>query len=288
MLANVLAIELEHTELPDDAAVFAALERDDSPIVGGVMREPWISKARAAGMTVAATGLDVPLADLELLVVREPTLASDPALVEAVVTSYYELQLERAKLIDYATTDHGLDRATAEHTLARLCLFDGPGAAAWFEDDAAMLRAAAGESIRVEPRFTLAASGAGEGAAAGLEQCLAALVNATRPQALGNLALPRDTALFEPGAALLRESAKPMAVELASKLDTFNPGTVTAEVIGFGDGTGAKARKLGRARADAIVEALAAAGVRMRMVASGKAQRDAPESRLEIRLSRAL
>jgi serine/threonine protein kinase/outer membrane protein OmpA-like peptidoglycan-associated protein len=267
-------------ELPDDAAVFAELERDDSELVAGIVREPWLSKARASGMTVLATGLDVPRADLELLVVSERTLASDPSLVEAVVTTYYALPLDPAKLIERAVTAHGISQSAAELALARACLFDGPGAAAWLADETA-------SPPRIEPRFILAAAErVAEASNRNLAACLAAASREPgRTQPLGTVALP-ETPLFEPGSALLHERAAATLAELIAKLQPFNPATISVEIVGFGDGRGAKGRKLGRARADAIVQALATAGLRLRMSASGKPSDDAPPSRIELRLIR--
>jgi serine/threonine protein kinase/outer membrane protein OmpA-like peptidoglycan-associated protein len=276
-LADTLGLAGTPTELRDDAAVFAELERDDSELVAGIVREPWIGKAQAAGMTIATTRLDVPLADVEVLVVSERTLASDPTLVEAVVAAYYAQPPSPTALTERAATAYGLTQAEAERALAGLCWFDAPGAVAWLDSDA-------GKSLgkAVEPRFLLAQN-SGRGT---LESCWAAAPGKTgRPQELGTLALPNgDASWFEPGSASLVEQA--IVSELAARLRPFNPSTITAEVIGFGDGSASSGRKLGRARAEAIVAALQAAGASLVMTASGKAHADAPASRLEIRLLR--
>lgn len=278
-LAGVLALEL--TELPDDAAVFAELERDDSPIVAGVVREPWVGKARASGMSVVATGFDAPLADVEVLVVDERTLASDPTLVEAVVTTYYGLPLEPSKLIGAAITAHGISEAEAEQALASECLFDAAGAAAWLEQHAASLPTGA-----VEPRFVLAARehGATDRARRTLAACLAtAPSKASSSQPLGSVALA-DVELFEDGLAVLREDASAIVAELASRLRALNPATVRVEVIGFGDRVGQAGRKLGRTRAEQLVQALVEAGLALEQIATGVDGRDAPRSRARVLL----
>jgi serine/threonine protein kinase/outer membrane protein OmpA-like peptidoglycan-associated protein len=277
-LVDALGLQITYTQLRDDAAVFAELERDDSEIVAAIVREPWIGKAEAAGMTVAASRLDVPLADVEVLVVGERTLANDPTLIEAVVTTYYAQQHDPNTLAERAAAAYGLSQAEAARALAGLCWFDAAAANAWLESDAGK---ALGEAV--EPRFMLAVQD-GQGT---LESCWAvAPSKSSRPQALGILALPQGhESLFEFETANLHERAN--MVELAARLQRFNQQTITAEVIGYGDRPGGSGRKLGKTRAEAIVAALQAAGVAMVMTPSGKApDDDAPASRLEIRLLR--
>jgi len=256
-------------ELEDDAAVFAELEREGSPVVAGFVHEPWVSKARAAGMTVAATALDLPLAHVEVLVASARVLAADPELVAAVVTTYYA----------------SVDRLPGE---AGPCLLDAPGAAPWFGDDDAALLA----DLIVEPRFVLAAAQADRAdraAPAELGACLAAASSGPlRTRALGPLA--RDESLpspFQAATASLNEHAAANIAELATTLRQFNPATISAQVVGYGEQPGGAGRKLGRARAEQLIEALVAAGVTLPLRPVGRDKREAPRAGMEILLDRA-
>jgi hypothetical protein len=302
-LADRLAIlEPPSVGLEDDAAVFAELERDGSAIVAGISSEPWIGRARAAGMTIAATGLDVPLARVDVLVASREVLDRDPELVAAVVATYYAGVAEAQGFAARVAEAHGLAAAEAETALAAQCLFDAATASSWLADGGAGLLAmvrplllpekSAEASIAgwIEPRFALAAAAGIRGEPRTLAQACPSAMSVTSartegPRALGLLAHPRlAEPLFEPGRA---SPIEPTAIaELADTLAVFNPATISVEVIGHGDRRGSAGRKLGRARADAIVEALQQAGVALPLIVRGEDGGDAPASRVEFLLRR--
>lgn len=66
----------------------------------------------------------------------------------------------------------------------------------------------------------------------------------------------------------------------------FNPSTVAAEVIGFGDRPSPAGRKLGRERAERIVEALRVANIEVPLRATGLDNRSAPTARVRVVLTR--
>jgi hypothetical protein len=256
-LDAALAVELEVTLLRDDAAVVAELERNDSTIVAGIVREPWISKALAIGMSVGVSGLDVPHAGVEVLVARADL---DPALIEAVLATYDATLLARraepqSTTIDRAGAAYGLSNAEAELALARVCLFPEAGTTR-------------------------------EAAEVLLSSCLAVGDAKAQPElALGSLPdLPGSP--FEPDAATLSVTGSELVERLAAELRTFNPRTVSAEVIGFGERIGPAGRKLGSARALQLIAALRAAGIAMDLRESGDDARDAPPSRVRVVVSR--
>ncbi|HLT34743.1 MAG TPA: hypothetical protein VK034_00625, partial [Enhygromyxa sp.] len=168
------------------------------------------------------------------------------------------------------------------------CLFDAPGAAPWFSDEPLPPLTTAKLDGLLEPRFTLAAAqGQRPGARGSADACLAS-TRAKPDQPLGALIQPAPEApLFERDAATLTASAPELIDAIAATLRRFNPATVSAEIVGFGDRPGNAGRKLGQARAERLVEALTAAGVTLDLTATGIAARDAPPSRIHVQLSRA-
>ncbi len=284
-LGQTLGLATSITPLSDDAAVLAELERDDSTIVAGIIHAPWIARARAAGMTIAVTAHDRPGVDAELLVVRDAVLEADPELVEGVVATYYAgvlgLQQDPVQLAERAAVAQGIERAEAEDALAGLCIFDGPGAVAWLEQ--------LGADAAIEPRFVRALAQPDAAPGNDLQRCLARSKPSSKAsQPLGAVAWPKsDVVVFERGAARLSATGSEQIGELASELADFNPATVSAKVVGFGERRGSAGRKLGRARAQHLVERLRAAGVLLELSATGHDRRDAPPSQVRVLLSRA-
>jgi ABC-type nitrate/sulfonate/bicarbonate transport system substrate-binding protein len=244
------------------ASYFAATE--------ALTSDPASARERAA--TALGFELDVPIPP-------EPDEPPDPrdhvALAEQAerVQARAE-QAERAKQI--------------ERSLASSCRFDPSQAARYFEDDAALLRAALRHppELRIAPRFVLdlAASKAPSAPAT----CPAAAPPRGRPtQALGPLAAAETLASspFVPGEATL---SGPITA-IATALGRFNPATVTAELLVYPDEPGPAARKLALARADQLLDALTRAGVELPMTtALGDLSEleDIPAARVRVLLRR--
>lgn len=307
-----------------DSSARAGPVQEDPMVVAALLREPWLSKAVDAGMTVAISSRDVPTAMIDVLVASPRTLAEQPELVDAVVGAYYQgivaQQGEASELLSAVSRDLGLTADEAARALAGACLLDAVGAQAWLVApeatgpliaeattpliaDAigatwATLRSHAkvsGEApslaALIDPRATTAAAArerelAGQDTNGTLALCLAQTQPSAGPaQALGELELPNgDAAWFVSGEATLTEAGKLAMPELAARLRAFNPASVSAELTGRAQ----QSRSIGQARARAVVEHLRAAGVtlplRTRGVAGGTS-RSGPQS-IRIELSR--
>jgi serine/threonine protein kinase/outer membrane protein OmpA-like peptidoglycan-associated protein len=313
--------ELGHRgDYPDARAVYEALLADadpEAPVVAAILPEPWLGKATEAGMSVALGTRDLPGALVGVLVASPRVLAEQPALVDAVVGAYYAgivtQQGNPEDLLAKLTSELGLSEDEAARTLAGLCLFDAAGAQAWtvasesgpaplaraIETTWSTLRGSGrvrGEAPKldelVETRALVAATqrnGQAEGDGE-LGRCLArepTKLGHGRARALGELDLPAaDKPWFLPGEAKVEARRAAAVAELAARLAAFNPSTVRAEIIGFGDVGGAKGRSLGEARARAIVEALEAAGVELPLMARGAGHKDAPTTLVRVSLER--
>jgi serine/threonine protein kinase/ABC-type nitrate/sulfonate/bicarbonate transport system substrate-binding protein len=299
-----------------DSAARSGPVREGPAVVAALLREPWLSKAIDAGMTVAISTHDLPSAVIDVLVASPRVLAEQPELVDAVVGAYYEgivaQQNTPQELITSITRDLGLTSEEAARALAGSCLLDAVGAQAWLvapergepllaeaiETTWATLRSHAKVSGEVPSSSELIDPRAATAAAAiernlpvqdvhgSLAQCLArAAPTAPTTQALGELELPDgDAEWFVSGQATLTDAGKLAMIELAARLRAFNPVSVSAEVIGHGESS----RPIAQARALAVVEHLRAAGVtlplRTRGVSGAQAE-PAPQS-IQIDLSR--
>jgi serine/threonine protein kinase/ABC-type nitrate/sulfonate/bicarbonate transport system substrate-binding protein len=309
--------------------VYAALVADSSgrsgpvpegpAVVAALLREPWLSKAVDAGMTVAISSRDLPSAVVDVLVASPRTLAEQPELVDAVVGAYYEgivaQQGAPNELITSITRELGLSSEEAARALAGSCLLDAVGAQAWLvapesgepllaeaiEATWSTLRSHAKVSgdapslaTLIDPRATTAAAAIErnlpvQDASGSLALCLAnAKPIASPAQALGRLELPPgDAVWFVSGEATLTDAGKLAMTDLAARLRAFNPATISAEVTGA-SGLGGSSRAIGQARALAVVEHLRAAGVTLPLRTRGVAgtQSDSVTQSIRIDLSR--
>lgn len=304
-------------------AVYDALTASadpDAPIVAAMLSEPWLSKARDAGMTVAASTSDLPDAVINVLVASDHALEHTPELVDAVVASYYQVvrtqqtePTEHEALIQKIVAVSGLTEAEATQTLLGLCRLDAAGAEPWLraiDKQPALLGAAidatwstlqhhalvAGtapslDSLVAAGPVTAAVASEREHAELAREHtCIVAPSStSTRPaQALGELELPgADTPWFVAKDTALSAGRPEQLPALAARLRSFNPTTVAAIVTGFGEARGGKGRALGQARARSLVDALQAAGVEIPLDPRGApSNAAAPASQLRISLSR--
>jgi serine/threonine protein kinase len=285
----------------------------DPKVVAALLREPWLSKAVDAGMTVAISTRDVPAAMVDVLVASPRTLAEQPELVDAVVGIYYQgmvaQQRDPSELVAAISRDLGLTAEEAARTLAGACLLDAVGAQPWLvaepssgvpllaevidETWATMHRQgkvtgnAPSAAALIDARATTAAAELErklpvQDVHGSLAQCLVQPKPSSggAGQALGELELP-DAAepWFVAGEATLTRAGELATDELAVRLRAFNPASISAEVTGQAGG----GRSIGQARAEAIVERLKAAGVTLPMRTRGTAGGE----RIHVTLTRA-
>jgi serine/threonine protein kinase/outer membrane protein OmpA-like peptidoglycan-associated protein len=310
LLAALGQPKLRHVgEFEQVRDVYAALVADSSArtepvlegpvVVAALLREPWLSKAVDAGMTVAIDTRDLPTAMVDVLVASPRMLAEQPELVDAVVRAYYEgivaQQGAPDELITAITRDLGLSSREAARALSGECLLDAVGAQAWLvatETSEPLLAdaiAATWATLRshgkvsgdapslaalIDPRATTAAAATErnlpvQDTSGSLALCLASAKPIDGPaQALGRLELPTGQAEWFPsGEATLTEAGKLALIELAARLRAFNPASVSAEVTGHGGSS----RSVGQARAVAVVEHLRTAGVTLPLRTRGVA-----------------
>jgi serine/threonine protein kinase/ABC-type nitrate/sulfonate/bicarbonate transport system substrate-binding protein len=318
-VGELAQIQAVYDALLADSSVRTGPKREGPQIVAAWLREPWLSKAVDAGMTVAISTRDLPAATIDVLVASPRMVAEHPELVEAVVGAYYQgivaQQADQTELLTTVARDLGLTADEAARALAGSCLLDALGAEAWLVAQGPGADVAStpllAEAIRatwetlrshakvsgsapslaslIDPRATTAAAAIErklpvQDLHGSLAQCLArAKPTSSSAQALGELELPTgQTAWFVPGEATLTDAGKLALAELAARLRAFNPASVSAEVTGLGD----PSRSIGQARALAVVEHLHAAGVtlqlRTRGVAGGQPEPDARSIRLAL------
>lgn len=292
---------------------------DDPIIVAALLREPWLSKAVDAGMTVAISTRDVPSTMVDVLVASPRMIAEQPELVDTVVAAYYKgivaQQDAPLELVAAITRDLGLTADEATRTLAGSCLLDAVGAQAWLVGESESsppllvdaiaatwitLRGAgkvSGEppmlATLIDPRATTAAAARerefpGPDTNGTLALCLAsAKPTAVAASAIGDLELPTgDAEWFASGESKLTDAGKLVLADLATRLRAFHPASISAEVTGYADGS----RSLGQARARAVVEQLRATGVtlqlRTRGVAGAQPQPGTPPIRVALSRTR--
>ncbi|PRQ10103.1 protein kinase domain-containing protein [Enhygromyxa salina] len=303
----------------DPQAVYDALAAaadDEAPVVAAMLSEPWLSRAREAGMTVAVSTAELPTAVIHVLVASERALSSDPAFVSTVVGRYYEVvhaqhtdPAEHEPLIQQVVTSSGLSAAEASAALLGLCRPDAAGAQLWLNpggDHGALLAEAVDatwSSLRARDQVTgsapsletlLDARAVAAAAAAKVEiphTCVPDSTASSRTdksieQPLGPLELPgTDAPWFEPSEAALSSDHAADIDELSARLRSFNPASVTAVVTGYGDARGDKSRALGQQRGRALVDALRAAGVTMPLEPRGASSNAAPPTQLRVSLA---
>ena len=116
-------------------AVWQALSDADSRVALGLLWEPWVSKARKAGMTVAVSTRDLPRTVVHVLVASDAVLARDPALVDAVVLAAYRqatgLLREPRRLRQQIATETGLDPSELDDVVDGVCILTSLGAEPW-------------------------------------------------------------------------------------------------------------------------------------------------------------
>jgi serine/threonine protein kinase len=285
----------------------------DPEVVAALLREPWLSKAVDAGMSVAISTRDVPTAMVDVLVASPRTLAEQPELVDSVVGIYYEgivaQQRDPSELIAAISRDLGLTAQEAARALAGACLLDATGAQPWLVADpssgapllaevidqtwATMHRQgkvtgnAPSAATLIDARATTAAAERErtlpvQDLHGSLAQCLVQPKPSSggAGQALGELELPDGAqSWFVAGEATLTPAGELATAELVVRLRAFNPASISAEVTGQAHG----GRSIGQARAEAIVERLKAAGVTLPMRTRGTAGGD----RIHVTLTRA-
>ncbi|MFO7563423.1 MAG: protein kinase [Enhygromyxa sp.] len=124
------------SEFDDAAAVWRALEDPAGPVALGLLWEPWVSKARHAGMTVAVSTRDFPHAIVDVLVASDRVLAEDPELVDELVLAYYRRAIAQhrdpRRLREQLAAESALEREELERVLAGLCILSPLGAEPWF------------------------------------------------------------------------------------------------------------------------------------------------------------
>jgi serine/threonine protein kinase/ABC-type nitrate/sulfonate/bicarbonate transport system substrate-binding protein len=286
----------------------ARSEQTQPAVVAALLREPWLSKAVDAGMTVAISSRDLPAVVVDVLVASPRTLAKHPELVEAVVGAYYQgivaQQGDPNELITSITRDLGLSADEAASALDGTCLLDAVGAQAWFvasmssessessESSAPLLAEAievtwatlrshgkvSGEAPSLaaltDPRATLAAATrerelGGQDVSGTLALCLAHAKPSTSPmQALGELELPDGNAAW----FVPNEATLTDAGVLAMiELAARLRAFNPASVSAEVTGHGDPSRAIGLARAQVVVEQLRAAGVTLPLGTRGVA-----------------
>src|SRR5690606_31952528 len=284
------------SEFADVEAVYRALEDPNGSVALGMLWEPWVSKARHAGMTVAASTRDFPHAIVDVLVASDRVLADDPELVDELVLAYYRRAIAQhrdpRRLREQLAEESGLAGDDVDRVLAGVCILSPLGAEPWFiaqpappdgEARPALLDRAihhtwatlslAGltqgklgapsdhydprpvQNAAADTRELLAESGI---SALGIEStCLESASPTDKPRietftAMGPLGLPSsprvEQAWFEPGAAEPSVGLDEVVGPIAAMLAELNPASVVVRVVGYGDGSGWAARRLGAKR----------------------------------------
>ncbi|GEM_PF-1751579 len=129
-------------DFSDPAVIWESLVASEvvgPPVVGAILREPWVRYAHDAGMRVVFSSRDLPYAIVSVLVASDRVLESNPALVEDVVAAYYRRvaaqQDDQPALLAQIVRQSDLDLDQAGHTLAGTCIFDLFGAEPWLVPD---------------------------------------------------------------------------------------------------------------------------------------------------------
>ncbi|EDM81259.1 serine/threonine kinase family protein [Plesiocystis pacifica SIR-1] len=279
----------------DSGAAWEALSAKANGVVGAVLSEPELSKARAAGMRVVLSSRDLPRAVVDVLVASERVLAEDPELVTKVVDAY-------AEVATTLTDDAALSQAIAEQRggdqndqelaalVAGTCLVDAAGStvlASAIAETWAGLRLDGKQSDAL-PALDALTHGlelgelGGATLPASVQRCLdRELPEDRRPSGdLGTMRLPpAPSTWFEAESEALRPDA-PVAV-LAGLIRQLDDAGVKIQLTAYGEAKGSKAKKLGQRRAETLAKAIGVYGVE----ATGAAK-SSDGAQLELRLSR--
>ncbi|MCA9698334.1 MAG: phosphodiester glycosidase family protein, partial [Myxococcales bacterium] len=307
----------------DAGAVWQALEAEQNGVVAAVLWEPWISKARGAGMSVAVSSRDLPRTVVDVLVASTSVIDGDPDLVAAVVTAYYRRvlaqQQDQAALREQVSTGDGVEPGEAEQTLAGLCIFDPFGAKPWFvatQDRPSLLDQAIGDAwfnyeragkVSGEPplvsdlvyasavltanqQLAASAPAADSDSPGSVAACLARPVEPAPKGDLGPLILPQlDGSWFttDETGEVVAQGAEVAVDELADILAELGCRDALNLDGGGSDGKGRSGEAQGKARAQALIAGLERRELAMTMEARGEADgKQAPASRLRVLLRR--
>jgi outer membrane protein OmpA-like peptidoglycan-associated protein len=316
----------------DASDAWKLLQAKNADVAVAVLWEPYVSKARSTGYTVALSSRDAPTAIVDVIVASDRLIASNPQIVSDFLELYYRhidrLHREPDLLNTQIATDGNLSVAEAQSVVNGIDFLTSVEVRQWMSDGTLTKRLGATAAVLAlsgkieqipksfqalyDPRFV-------ERAVENTER-LIELVRADNPvladklsgrgkedksaiadyeevnSEIGNLQI-QGTIEFKTESAYLTALGRQTLVQLASKLEEFNPDTVAVEVIGHTSKTGSSDfnKALSSRRAQTVAQALKNAGVKLEIVALGKGDsaplpgikpKDFRQQRTEIRLIR--
>jgi OmpA-OmpF porin, OOP family len=122
----------------DASLAWKLLQAQSENVAAAVLWEPYVTKARSAGYTVALSSRDAPTAIVDVIVASDRVLESNPQVVSAFLEAYYRridrLHREPDLLTSQIATDGNLSAAEAQSVVQGIDFFTSPEAKTWMND----------------------------------------------------------------------------------------------------------------------------------------------------------
>jgi OmpA-OmpF porin, OOP family len=294
----------------DASVAWKLLQPQSENVAAAVLWEPYVTKARSAGYTVALSSRDAPTAIVDVIVASDRLIASNPQIVSDFLEAYYRridrLHREPNLLKEQIAADGNLSVAEARSVVQGIDFFTSPEAKKWMSDGTlpkrlgatAAVLALSGKLSQIPDSFQSLYDSRFVTKAVENTEKLIELVRADNPvladflsgQAndnksaiastqgeteIGNLQV-QGTISFQTESASLTAQGRQTVLLLASKLDEFNPDTVAIQVVGHTSKTGSPDfnKALSSRRAQTVAQALKNAGVKLEIIAVGRGDSD--------------
>ncbi len=322
-------------EVADASEAWNLLKKPKQNVAVAVIWEPYVTQAKQEGYTVVLSSQDAPKAIIDVIVASDRLINSQPQKISALLEAYYRRidanMLEPSQLKKQIAEDGKLSPHEAAAVLQGIDFFTSIEAKNWINDgilekridSIAAVLLLTGRINRVSDNPKQLFTSQFITKAASNTETLITRVNAEHPELadrltrkgktvaanlqvtnsqiktaldIGNLQVSEEVK-FEFGSAQLTKEGQQTINQLAEEIREFNEQTVAVRVIGHTSKTGSadSNQKLSQKRAQVVVDALRARGLKHNFVAEGKGfylplsgipREDPRQQRTEIRLVR--